>query len=573
MQEYKTIAFNEFVDKRKERVLSKEKKASAKTNAKRKNKENVDDIQASGRKVRFDLNQTKIKLSAKNDSNEIEVHDNTAFQDSDNETDSLKALPVLTSSYDLTETDTTDAVDVSESTGSFFSSQSNHVSPRLKTKTSLAKTDKEHDNGETNTTNIKSFNESDVSENDELSGEEEGDLTNLGVQSNESLTGEMKRINQTLPNTEASNKKYRAKDLEEVKNTDQYIKIDQKKFNNGKSKDKTNIKHVLKDLMKTTKGEPNAKLLSAQETNSAEAQSKASDKETGVKKTDSKTNNTETTKFNSGAAGKKHVDVNDSMEANSKSVTETKLPVATASESKEHMQTESEIDPIGTQSEDIMKFRPGKKGDTNVNHFQLEESSSDGDDVEMIYQSDKVKQERTEIYQLNTESDDEKEENQITYLKPILKPPKGHVPKSDSPKMHRKFTKEVSKSGTPVRTSKEFKMPDDLVLEENEDDVWNSLRSSQIIPLTVTDSTGSMKSVFTDNDSVEKDIAVLDWEADVNESSTPKANFDSNPNSTHSKSIGENLAAKKKKRGVNRLDSSRKYLGANVPHKTKKIAK
>ena len=566
-QEYKTVTFNKIIDKRKERVLTKEKKANAKTKTKSKNTENVDDIQAAGRKVRFDLEQTKVKVPANDGIDELEVHNNAAFEDSDNETDSLKAIPILKSSYDISETEKTDAVDVSKSTGSFFSSQTSHVSPRLKRKASLAETVHENDNVDTATTNIKSFRESDISENDGQSEEEEEEAENANFPS-DSFTGEMKRINKTLPNSEALNKKYKAKDVEEIK---QQNKIDQKKFSEGKSKDKTKIKHVLKDLMKTTKSE-SAKLPLTEEAESVGAQRKPSHKELESNKIYAKTNNIETVEYSSDNNGNSEVGIHESIEANLKSINEPKIDDA-SSERKVHRTTESESNSINTHSKNSVKSRPGKKEDPILKPFKLEESSSDGDDVEMIYQSDKVVQKRKELYQLNTDTDDEKEENEITVLKPILKAPKGKVPKSGSPEMIRKFCKDVSKADTKVRTSKEFKMPDDLVLEDNEDDVWRSLRSSQIIPVTVTDSMRSMESVYKTRGSVEKDKQILDWEADLNEGSKVKTSFNTNSNSTHSKTIGENLAIQKKKRGVNRLDSSRKYLGAAVLIKTKKITK
>ena len=580
MQEYRTITFNRIIDKRKDRVLSKEKKVNAKTKTKDKNTENIDDIQASGRKVRFDLKQTKAKVPAtdeKDEKDERHVHNNEAFQDSDNEndTDSFKAIPVLSSSYDVAETEKTDTVDMSQSTGSFFSNQTAHDSPRLQRKASLVAPNEKNDDLDTNVTNIKSFHESDISENDEESEDEEHELDGVKseVKSSNDLTGEMKRINQTLPNS--LNKRHKAKDIEEIRTEEQQNRVDQKKFSKGKSKDKTKIKHVLKDLFKTTTGQP-ATLPLAEERGLVAAQRKTRQAESESKKIEAKLNTTEhvkpkdieTSEHSNNDRATNQDSISNSMETNIKSIKEQKTSVI-SHERREYKQNESESNSTGTHSKNNVKSRPGKKAESKSKSFKIEESSSDGDDVEMIYQSDKEIQKRKEMYQLNTDTDDATVESGVTLLKPILKANKRHIPKSKSPEMVRKVCKEISKPDSTVRTSKEFKMPDDLVLEDNEDDVWNSLRSSQIIPVSVTDSMRSMESVLTNRSTVEKDIQVLDWEADLNESSTSNTSPNTNSNSVKSKSLGENLASQKKRRGVNRLDSSRKYLGSAVP-KTKK---
>ena len=97
-----------------------------------------------------------------------------------------------------------------------------------------------------------------------------------------------------------------------------------------------------------------------------------------------------------------------------------------------------------------------------------------------------------------------------------------------------------------------------------------------MISVCLTNRTKSVDLTGTSQGPVERDIEILDWENDNDE----KAGLDriqkqlkyqiSSPNTTQSK---ENSTSKRTKRGVNRFDSSRKYLGASVLQKTKKTVK
>ena len=158
----------------------------------------------------------------------------------------------------------------------------------------------------------------------------------------------------------------------------------------------------------------------------------------------------------------------------------------------------------------------------------------------MIYQSDKMKTHYGVM------------ENRQILSKPILK-----IWKRDSPKVSSSMLvdKDKKKSSNLFQSNKEFKMPEDFDLGDD-GDIWSSLRSSNVIPVCLTDRTKSVDLTDTSQGPVERDLEILDWDNDNDE----KAGLDSiqkqlkyqtsSPNTTQSK---ENSTSKRTKRGVNRL--------------------
>ena len=533
IREHKTTTFNNIVEKRKDRVLVKETKSSGKNKTKKAEFDKDTQVDDTSKKVRFDFERTERKLPLGERSEE---HTNNAFLDSDDEAETFKAsLPELTSSFDFVEAENNEKVDLTKSIGTLFSNKSSHESPRLKAKSSITNETNEAKNQteNNNETHLHSFREedSDISDSEQSSD----NCQQMGKELNnpdDNLIGEMKKINSALPNLEL-NKKYKAKRLEEVQ-MEEYKNMNERKFIKQNAKDKPKMKHALKALMKTT-AESTVKLPSSSDVKFIEADRKLKEKNKSSAANDRKSKDNEMAKNN------------------------------------EDGQAESDFK---TLTVDTAKRPLKDREDKSRNNFQLEESSSDGDDVEMIYQSDKVKLEN-----LNTSKDITENNEDEKHKKPsksILKIQKGNSPKLSS---SRHVTKDKLNSEKVVQPKKKFKMPEDLDLGEN-DEMWTSLRSSNIIPICKTDKTKPLDSSLTDKDPIERDIEVLDWECDVDESADLariQQRLRTSQNSTSSspqlKGIAETSATKKTKHGVSRFDSTRKYLGTSVPRKEKKIIK
>ena len=523
MQERRTTTFNKLMEKRKDRVLIKEKRTAGKAKA-AKEKCDLDDHNLE-RKVRFDLEQTERKIPLGSHMNN-EGQDNNAFQNSDDEEENIKALPELTSSFDIV--DTAGEVDLTKSTGSLFSSQSNHSSPRLKPEQSCIYENKNMKDKNDSSTCLHSFQEPEISDDWESSDDEKDKADKIEKErTGANFVGEMKKIEQSLPRLKLS-KEYEAKDLKEVQKEDHLKGINQKKFKKEKSKDKPTVKNALKDLMKTTTGSAD-ELPSSHDTKFIEAQS--------------------------------HIALSNKITAKTNNENVRNLEIV------EHNKAEQVQTATSAPLAKLTQGRPTMEEGTHVKSLNMDESSSDGDDVEMIYQSDKVKEDRTDLHKLNAAGvEEEKSDRKI--LKPILRLRKGDEPKGDSSEPQQQASKSESKSDNMSNYNKRFKMPNDLGLEDD-DDMWDNLRSSKIIPVSITNKTKSVDTTYMDQDPIERDLEITDWECDGHEMTELKPN----PESPHSKSIGEHLAAKKKKRGVNRFDSSRKYLGASTPQKAKKAVK
>ena len=517
IKEHKTTTFNTIIEKRKDRVLIKELRSSDKkaTTEDKLDKDSVD----AGKKVRFNFKQIEYKTLTDGDQNK--AHINKSFLNSDDEDETFnESLPELKSSYDCTEMENTNDVDLSHSTGTFFSNTSISESPRLKSSQFFNDQDKTKENNKKYTTDISLFrdDDSDLSDDDQscnLSPENDRESNHQ----NKKLIMEMKNITNTLPKL-TSAEQSKSKHVEEEAREKQSNDIGKKKFVKQSNKDKSKMKNALKDLMKTTK-ETKASLPSSTDKKFIETERNL--------KTDKKTI----------ASELNATDPTENVLNNDNKARATETPLS----------SETEL-----SSPQTVDKRKTKKD------FQLEESSSDGDDVQMIYQSDKMK----------THSD-MKEIRQIP-SKPILKIQKGDSPKLSSSRL---VDKDKVKPSNLFQSNKKFKMPEDFDLGDD-GDIWSSLRSSNVIPVCLTDRTKSVDLTDTSQGPVERDLEILDWDNDNDE----KAGLDriqkqlkyqtSSPNTTQSK---ENSTSKRTKRGVNRFDSSRKYLGASVPQKTKKTVK
>ena len=517
-KEHNTTSFGALVDKRKQKVLNKDRKLSAK---KKQNNKKSNDFDVSEEKVEHNIEDTKVI-----DTNFV----NQGYSSSEYEEDSeeagvtpripeIESLPFAQDHEETVEVEISPEMEMREK-NMFIKMTPSLDQDALDLRMQKAECEVRDNNHDSKSmTAVKSFQFDTESESESSDEEEDGRAKTKVSDGKDNFIEEMMKIEKTLPNIER-----KANDMGKATSI-----TSEDKDKKPKPKKKIMIGQAFKEITRTTEKPLTKKELPPEST-----------EKTAVDKTDSKKSGksslviNESSHITSNAKDQSIVDIKkrniDKIDNHCKVITTPKAEIINQSD---------KINELSENEEKKIRNKTEVKNDANVKSavqesevtaFNIEDSSSDGDEVEMIYQSESSRKAESKR--------DISKNNDIDLLK-------GR-PDSVGLDIERVAkANDLDNSGkTSVHTAK-YQRNESVITELQEYDDNNH-----------TDTMFGVTKVETALDITDID----DVDEDGNEKTfVPSLKLNFNEKQTQ-----------KTKRVNKQYSSKMKYLGASVPHKTKR---